>query len=187
MVIGDWNRMLRNQTKELLADGLERMVEEMPLSKVHVKDLCVRCGVQRQVFYYHFRDKYELVGWIFERDYRAGVAGAEGGGYIARATGAAETLWERRLFYRRAFADKSQGSIEQYMHAFNVRYLEEVLVAGAGGRPVSERQAFLVRHHSHGSIGCIVEWLNGEMDLSPAQFAEWEYASMPEFLREALA
>ena len=183
---GDWGSVRKCQTKEMLAEGLERMVEEMPLSKVRVKDLCERCGVQRQVFYYHFRDKYELLGWIFERDYRAGVSGFAGEGYIARATGAAAALWERRLFYRRAFADRSQGSIEHYIHAFNVSFLEECVVC-SGGREISSRQSFLIRHHSHGSIGCIVEWLNGEIDLTPAQFAEWEYASMPEFLREALA
>ena len=53
--------MFKNRTKKLFATELERMLTEMPLSKVRVKDLCERCGAQRQAFYYHFQDKYDLV------------------------------------------------------------------------------------------------------------------------------
>ena len=38
---------------------------------VRVSDLCERCGVERRVFYYHFKDKYDLVAWMFEQDYQA--------------------------------------------------------------------------------------------------------------------
>ena len=56
-------------TKGMFADALETMMERIPLSKVRVADLCARCGVERRVFYYHFKDKYDLVAWMFERDY----------------------------------------------------------------------------------------------------------------------
>ena len=52
-------------TKGMFADELEAMMERMPLSKVRVRDLCERCGVERRVFYYHFKDKYDLVAWMF--------------------------------------------------------------------------------------------------------------------------
>jgi len=73
--------MFKDRTKRLFAAELEAMLREMPLSRVRVNALCERCGAQRQAFYYHFRDKYDLVAWIFEQDFRAGAEDAGCAGY----------------------------------------------------------------------------------------------------------
>lgn len=52
---------LRDYTKRLFANTLADMMRTTPLKKIRVKDLCARCGAEQQSFYYHFRDKYDLV------------------------------------------------------------------------------------------------------------------------------
>lgn len=97
-------------TKGMFADELEAMMERMPLSKVRVRDLCERCGVERRVFYYHFKDKYDLVAWMFERDYSSAADGNAPYSVELYAE-AHRRLWSRRAFYRRAFEEDSQNSI----------------------------------------------------------------------------
>jgi len=55
-------------TKHALAAALKKMMETKPLDKITVKDLVELCGVNRQTFYYHFDDVYDLLNWIFEED-----------------------------------------------------------------------------------------------------------------------
>ncbi len=38
---------------------------EHTLNKITVKEIVNRCGVNRQTFYYHFRDIYDLLDWMF--------------------------------------------------------------------------------------------------------------------------
>ena len=99
---------MRDRTKELFAAAMEEMLAETPLSKVRVGDLCQRAGAGRQTFYYHFRDKYDVVAWIFERDYRLAEEDAGLGNAQGVVTDALERMWERRAFYREAFEGRSR-------------------------------------------------------------------------------
>lgn len=59
---------MANGTKEALATALKQMMKVKPIGKITVKDLVELCGVNRQTFYYHFDDVYDLLEWIFEED-----------------------------------------------------------------------------------------------------------------------
>lgn len=55
-------------TKSAFADALKKMMSVKPMEKITVKDLVEICGVNRQTFYYHFDDIYDLLEWVFEED-----------------------------------------------------------------------------------------------------------------------
>ena len=50
--------------KHDLAEALCQLLETKTLEKITVKDIVARCGVNRQTFYYHFHDVYDLMRWI---------------------------------------------------------------------------------------------------------------------------
>ena len=50
-------------TKEIIAKTFTELLDEKPMSKITVKDIVERCGVNRNTFYYHFKDIYDLVEW----------------------------------------------------------------------------------------------------------------------------
>lgn len=177
--------MFKDRTKRLLAAELESMLGEMPLSKVRVNSLCERCGAQRQVFYYHFRDKYDLVAWVFEQDFRAGAEDAGCTGYREQTSAALARMWNRRDFYRKAFADKSQNSIERHIQDFDVAMGARFVLRHSGAKKLSAQRLFDIKSHSYGSIGCTIEWLRGELDTTPEKLAAWECERMPPFLLEA--
>ncbi|MEG1869615.1 MAG: dihydroxyacetone kinase transcriptional activator DhaS, partial [Oscillospiraceae bacterium] len=52
-------------TKRVLAQSLKDLMQKTPLSKISVGDIAARSGVNRNTFYYHFKDKYDLVNWIY--------------------------------------------------------------------------------------------------------------------------
>ena len=50
-------------------------METESFEKITVKDIVEDCGVNRQTFYYHFQDIYELLGWIYKTEAVEGIAG----------------------------------------------------------------------------------------------------------------
>ena len=58
-----------NITKRALASALKGLMEELPFDKINVAHICERCDMNRKSFYYHFRDKYDLVNWIFDTEF----------------------------------------------------------------------------------------------------------------------
>ena len=59
---------MSSSTKEALGQALKKMMAVKPIDKITVKDLVEICGVNRQTFYYHFDDVYDLLEWVFEVD-----------------------------------------------------------------------------------------------------------------------
>ena len=55
-------------TKRALAESLKKLLSSKTLDKITVSDIVEGCGVNRQTFYYHFHDVYDLIEWIFEED-----------------------------------------------------------------------------------------------------------------------
>jgi len=171
-------------TKRMFAVELEVMMAAMPLSKVRVAELCARCGVERRVFYYHFKDKYDLVAWMFEQDRAA--AAATCGPYTREFYAEAHRLlWDRRDFYRRAFEEDEQNSIERYLLQFSVEANEAALKRHLGVARLAHEHAFEARHFAHGNVGCVMDWLRGELLATPRQLAAYMFACMPRTLRAA--
>ena len=59
---------MTNTRKQALGDALKQMMAIKPIEKITVKDIVEICGVNRQTFYYHFDDVYDLLEWVFEED-----------------------------------------------------------------------------------------------------------------------
>ncbi|SFD11616.1 dihydroxyacetone kinase transcriptional activator DhaS [Clostridium uliginosum] len=55
-------------TKKALANSLKELTKRLPLNKISVKSIVNDCGLNRQTFYYHFEDIYDLVEWIYKTE-----------------------------------------------------------------------------------------------------------------------
>ena len=55
-------------TKRLMADALKRLMAQKPLNKITIRQITEDCGVNRQTFYYHFEDIYDLMRWMFRQE-----------------------------------------------------------------------------------------------------------------------
>lgn len=55
-------------TKEVIIKTLFELLNEKPQGKITVKDIVERCGVNRNTFYYHFRDISDVVECALKRE-----------------------------------------------------------------------------------------------------------------------
>ena len=52
-------------TKFMIARGLKQLLEMKSFTDITVGDIARHCKISRNTFYYHFRDKYDVINWIF--------------------------------------------------------------------------------------------------------------------------
>jgi len=55
-------------TKQILSTSFQELLKLTPLQKITIKKIVNYCGLTRQTFYLHFKDKYDLVHWIYKRN-----------------------------------------------------------------------------------------------------------------------
>ena len=56
-------------TKAALGASIKAMMQKTPFQRITVGDICAHCGISRKSFYYHFKDKYDLLNWVFYTEY----------------------------------------------------------------------------------------------------------------------
>lgn len=104
-----------NTTKRALAAALKELMEEKPFSKINIADICAKCSMNRKSFYYHFKDKYDLVNWIFDTEFMEDI---ENGKYDPNARKFHRDLcnyfYENRNFYRKAMKIRGQNSFSEH-------------------------------------------------------------------------
>lgn len=57
-----------NRTKEQIIGTFVELLEEMPYSKITVRNIVDKCGVNRNTFYYHFQDIPSLLEELLRSD-----------------------------------------------------------------------------------------------------------------------
>ena len=55
-------------TKKALAQSLKNLLLKKPLNKITINDITDDCGINRMTFYYHFKDIYDLLEWIYTNE-----------------------------------------------------------------------------------------------------------------------
>lgn len=176
---------MKDRTKIMFADTLEEMLQEMPLDKIRVAKLCDRCGATTPTFYYYFHDKYELVAWMFLQDFAGSFADKEPEYNPDRMNESSIRFAKRRNFYQKAFDDRSQNSIGEYLIDFNVQISREA-VKYHTGKELTTEQEFTVKYHIYGVMGMFREWLFGK-DMTSEYLNTSLYEKTPDFLKEAFA
>ena len=55
-------------TKKAIIESFVKLLNERTLDKIKVKDIAEECGINRNTFYYHFEDIYDLLHWMLEQE-----------------------------------------------------------------------------------------------------------------------
>lgn len=59
---------MKQYTKAMIRKTFVKQLNEHPLSKVTVKSIVEECDINRNTFYYHYRDIYEVLTEIFDME-----------------------------------------------------------------------------------------------------------------------
>lgn len=168
---------MAERTKLWIADALKRLLAKKPLDKIFVTEICREADIERPTFYYHFKDKYDLMAWIFcQSALQTDVLSVES---------AAEAMNRMRrdyIFYKRAYEDSSQSPMWSYMHAYFVKRYSE-LASERRGAPLDAQTRFSIRLYCYGTLGMTREWLLHD-NITPADtVVRMMFASLPEPLK----
>ena len=160
-----------NITKRALATALRALMAELPFEKINVSHICERCQMNRKSFYYHFKDKYDLVNWIFDTEFIALIQGAhpddtyqEHWSFIQRAC---EYFYQNHDFYRKALQVQGQNSFRdhfrEYIRPLTTDRLEHLLDS-------DQIDEFAINFFADGVICAMERWLLTKDCMPPEEF-----------------
>ncbi len=156
-------------TKRALAASLKKLLSQKTLDKITVIDIVEDCEVNRQTFYYHFKDIYDLIDWIYTQE-------------AARALDGNKTYetWQQGLlhlfdyirsncdFVRNTYHSVNREHLERYLHQEAQSLLLGVIEEKAAGKNVREDdKAFIAHFYKFAFVGLILDWIKNGMREDP--------------------
>ncbi len=160
-----------NYTKNALAASMKKLMRQKPFEKISVSDICADCGINRKSFYYHFRDKYDLVNWIFYVGFMGGIdtRGPIDGWDLL--TQICRYFYSEKEFYRSALSFEGQNSLRDYIIEV-LQPISDVFLEGIF--PGYQEDRFIATFLSDSLLGSITRWLSGGYgkDIDADQFLE---------------
>lgn len=158
-----------NITKQALASAFKELLEETPFEKISVGSICERCGMNRKSFYYHFKDKYELVTWVYDMEFLSVVKEEQTYGWDLVEKLCAY-FHDSRSFYQKTFCIEGQNSFSNYLEE-----VLSVLVEGGLDDLLSPDQkdhmSFYVAFYVDAFLCSIRRWILEGETLGPKEFA----------------
>lgn len=156
-------------TKRALAAALKELMKELPFGKISISDICEKCNMSRKSFYYHFKDKYDLVNWIFDTEFTSST-GAEsfvtGWDFLEELC---NFFYSDKNFYRKALQIKGQNSFKDHFREFllplELEYLKPLF-------PSQQFQKFYINFFADAFICSIERWILEKDCMPPCEFLE---------------
>ena len=114
-----------NITKSALASALKELMETTPFAKITVSDICAKCNMNRKSFYYHFKDKFDLVNWIYDVEYLSHVQIGENLIGWDSVLHLCDYFYENKDFYRKVMKVEDQNSFINHFRDIVSPLMEE--------------------------------------------------------------
>jgi len=156
-------------TKKALANALKELMADIPFAKINISHICDKCQMNRKSFYYHFRDKYDLINWIFDTEFLQTLPHGKIITHWELICGLCDYFYREQAFYRKVFKIKGQNSFCEYFQSILTPILERELATRSPDRAATP---FCVHFYVDAFICTFDRWLSDKEPDTPARFTE---------------
>lgn len=163
--------MSKSTTKIAIAYALKSLLEEQPFNKISVGDIAARAGINRQTFYYHFRDIYDLTEWICLEEADKVIKDNKTHdtwqkGYLDVFL----TIQKEKNFVMNVYRYAPKDSIYRYLYSvtYNLLYgVVEEIVKNEHLSVREEDKSFIANFFKYSFVGIVLEWMDKDMQEDP--------------------
>lgn len=156
-------------TKKALGEALKTLMKEQAFDKISIKDICSACGMNRNSFYYHFKDKQDLVIWVFDYEFVQKMQSREFKDLFELFETVCEYFYLNKAFYVKAFEMTGQNCFSDYFSDVFHEFCDEEIEKYLGN---VENREYYARFATDALRAALIRWLNDENDVPPHEVAE---------------
>ena len=161
-------------TKKAIATSIKELMRKKELQKISVADIVENCGINRQTFYYHFQDKYDLVNWIYYNEVVAAIT--RNRTYEDWSSAVLEVLnimKKEQYFYTNALNVTGQNAFQDYFFEATKGLLAEIIEVISQNEHINDDDKdFIAEFYTYGLVGITVQWARRGMKQPPEEIVQ---------------
>ena len=165
-----------DMTKRLMVQSLKKYMAKKPLGKISVREITEDSGVNRQTFYYHFEDIYDMVKWMYQEE--AVKLMAEHEGVLLWQDGILQLfryIEENRAVCLCALNSLGHQHLKRFFYDDIHAAIERTFLSITEKVPTVPKDYanFLIHYYSIALAALIESWLLGDIKQTPEELIEF--------------
>ena len=152
-------------TEKAIKEAFGSLLDEKPFDRITVKDISSRAGINRQTFYYHFTDIYDLALSIFIDACEECIG--EDDDLCSAMLGFYDYFSARKRPFMNVLRSSQYGSLSIRLEP-HLRKMVSFLLDGidGSGRLSSDSRSMIIGYFTLSASSFICRWLTSGMDIS---------------------
>ena len=169
-------------TKRAIMLSLLKLLKQKSVDKVTVKDICDECEINRNTFYYYFKDIYDVLNNIFMEEIEKNL----------REAGSNGSFYEYKDVVIHVYNSRNRDIITNYLEKMTAEVVRSYIAAKSEGENISEKDLeFMSYFYGYAIIGSTYKWIESGMQADfehfIARISESIDATLPVMISKAKA
>lgn len=160
-------------TKQVIKQALIRLCQQKTFRKISVQEIAHEAHINRQTFYYHFTDKYDLLRWVYFEDafHFLDPHNLSLDNWEEQALKMLKVIAADKEFYSNTVAS-DQDVLQQEFSTIIQQSFISIFNQMDQERQLSQQdKLFYARFFSYGCSGVLVNWITHDYEETPMEIA----------------
>ncbi|CDD63977.1 transcriptional regulator TetR family [Firmicutes bacterium CAG:882] len=166
---------MAKQTQKFIMSTFMQLLENESLDKITVRDIVEECEINRNTFYYHYSDIYDLLDDVFrveaekflEQDVDDNTTFGE---EYARA---AQFVLKYRKAILHIYDSKKRDVLENYLETLAFSFINRFVKKESEGYGLSDDDVnYITGFYTHAIVGNTIEWIKRKLPSGQERFIE---------------
>ncbi len=162
-------------TKQAMHMALKKLIPTKAINKITIKDITDACGLNRQTFYYHFRDIYDLLEWSFQEEFRFldDYLQKPDNTWEEFLTGAITYISQNKYLSQCIIDGVARDQLVLSLHNSIYERIKQIIIHINADNPIPDQYLdFTARFYTYALSNYVFDWVRTGMQETPAQIID---------------
>lgn len=156
-------------TAKIIGDTMKNLMKKKRFEDISVRNITEECGISRKTFYYHFKDKYDVVNWIFKTEVMDELINSTSlEEWHKGSLRLCQYVKDNEDFYKKAINIQGQNCFSQYLYKLTYTQIRILVNQVCDEKLLSkEDMKFMIDFYYYAFVGIFTEWIKDGMREKP--------------------
>lgn len=161
-------------TKKAIVETFLELLREHSLDKITVKDIVEKCGINRNTFYYYYKDIYDLIDDVFAIETKRALEDEKRyDTWYEELHRVALFVLENKSAIAHIYYSKSRDVLENYLFTISGKIIRGYVEREAKRLEVKdEDKEFVCTFYGYSLVGMTLDWIKGNTKVDSEEFIQ---------------